>query len=842
MALVGSLSGSLGTVAVTGSLEPGVDNLYSIGSSSKKWNNVVSTAFSGSLTKLADGTTNYLVAGTSISITTGSNGQVTISTAGVGTGDVSGPASATDNAVARFDQTTGKLIQNSAVTISDESANIVSIAGSATATTINLFNTTATTVNLAGGASTATNIGNASGLTTIAGDLKIAGNDIQSSTGATAITLSGGNVIIPGDLTVQGTTVTVDATTLTIEDPVVGFGFTSGSTAVVAGDRGFIGGMDTGGNVALFWDNTDSTFTSVRTSTGAGNDPVAITSYTPFRASSYQVGGTPGSTVAAGSAYLSSSDALNVLVNHTATTTFTKAGTPTVQIGDYAGSGEGQIKGVTTANALAPLWLSGSVISVGSPTVTFLVNDLQQGTIKPQTTGGGGIRFEAQSGAGGSLGMVISGSLTKIGANTGVIQFEGGGVPFLTASAGGGSVNLTAGTGITTANVFNTVSTTVNLAQAATTINMGNVAGTNNVAGATKFTQGLSGSLTKLTDGTSYLVAGTNVTITTGSAGNITIAATDPAPIAAGSDTQVQFNDGGTNFGASSNFTFTKGTNTLAVPNASVTSITASNVMAAGASVNLFNTTATTVNFAGAGTAITIGATGAAASTNVRSYLTASEGISVGGPGASTILASQATANLFNTTATTINFGGAATTMKIASGSGTAVEIGGGTGRTTVYNDLFLATGNIVGAPGTGANVMTLISSGNIVAKLDTDNNGAGHQFIVQDYLGATKFWVGENGDAALSGSMVLSGSTTLGQTAGVGTVTFNNLVGSSILPSGDKVYDLGSPSNRWANMYTGDLHLRNDRGNWTIIEEEDYLSITNNISGKRYKFVLEEI
>jgi len=39
-------------------------------------------------------------------------------------GDVVGPASSTDNAVARFDGTTGKLIQNSAVTIADTSGNI----------------------------------------------------------------------------------------------------------------------------------------------------------------------------------------------------------------------------------------------------------------------------------------------------------------------------------------------------------------------------------------------------------------------------------------------------------------------------------------------------------------------------------------------------------------------------------------------------------------------------------------------------------------------------------------------------------------------------------------------
>jgi len=39
--------------------------------------------------------------------------------AGGGSGDVTGPASSTDNAIARFDGTTGKIIQNSGVTISD---------------------------------------------------------------------------------------------------------------------------------------------------------------------------------------------------------------------------------------------------------------------------------------------------------------------------------------------------------------------------------------------------------------------------------------------------------------------------------------------------------------------------------------------------------------------------------------------------------------------------------------------------------------------------------------------------------------------------------------------------
>ena len=164
----------------------------------------------------------------------GNSGGVTLTSlaAGAGGGDVDGPASATDNAIARFNLTTGKIIQDSLVTISDLDVpnSEVTVVGAASATTISLFNTNATTVNFAGGATSATNIGNASGLTTIAGDLKVAGNDIQSSTGVTAITLSGDSVIIPGDLTVNGTTTTINTTNLLVEDPVIYFG--SGSVGV----------------------------------------------------------------------------------------------------------------------------------------------------------------------------------------------------------------------------------------------------------------------------------------------------------------------------------------------------------------------------------------------------------------------------------------------------------------------------------------------------------------------------------------------------------------------------------------------------------------------------------
>jgi len=65
---------------------------------------------------------------------------------------------------------------------------------------------------------------------------------------------------------------------------------------------------------------------------------------------------------------------------------------------------------------------------------------------------------------------------------------------------------------------------------------------------------------------------------------------------------------------------------------------------------------------------------------------------------------------------------------------------------------------------------------------------------------------------------------------------------GGDVLPDGDNTRNLGSAAKRWANIYTGDLHLKNERGNWTIVEESDYLSLRNNNTGKLYKFVLEEV
>jgi hypothetical protein len=95
-----------------------------------------------------------------------------------------------------------------------------------------------------------------------------------------------------------------------------------------------------------------------------------------------------------------------------------------------------------------------------------------------------------------------------------------------------------------------------------------------------------------------------------------------------------------------------------------------------------------------------------------------------------------------------------------------------------------------------------------------------------------------------LSGSLVvLSGSgiamfqntTKISEIATVDTRT-------GFFPGADSSFDLGGPNRRWAHIYTGDLHLRNERGDYTLIEEPDFLSVRFNKNGKRYKFLLERV
>ena len=119
-------------------------------------------------------------------------------------------------------------------------------------------------------------------------------------------------------------------------------------------------------------------------------------------------------------------------------------------------------------------------------------------------------------------------------------------------------------------------------------------------------------------------------------------------------------------------------------------------------------------------------------------------------------------------------------------------------------------------------------------------------------------------GDQEITGSLTISGSlsahsydiiqTTVTEINSNGSTNFGDSSGDqhhfygivvstgSVEPATDDTYDLGSSTKRWGNIYTGDLHLKNERGDWTVIEEEDYLSLKNNKTGKRYKLLMQEI
>ena len=73
----------------------------------------------------------------------------------------------------------------------------------------------------------------------------------------------------------------------------------------------------------------------------------------------------------------------------------------------------------------------------------------------------------------------------------------------------------------------------------------------------------------------------------------------------------------------------------------------------------------------------------------------------------------------------------------------------------------------------------------------------------------------------------------------------------TGITPDTDATRDLGSPSLRWANIYSADLNLSNKGasndvdgtwGSYTIQEGEEDLYLINRRSGKRYKFLLQEV
>ena len=111
----------------------------------------------------------------------------------------------------------------------------------------------------------------------------------------------------------------------------------------------------------------------------------------------------------------------------------------------------------------------------------------------------------------------------------------------------------------------------------------------------------------------------------------------------------------------------------------------------------------------------------------------------------------------------------------------------------------------------------------------------------------------GSSAGLELRGTHGVSGGVTVAM-GGTTYMSFNSNAGSEHItvskefsPSADNSISLGASDERWSavyamNVYTGDLHLKNDRGAWSVIEESNYLTIRHNESGKRFKLLMEEL
>ena len=258
-----------------------------------------------------------------------------------------------------------------------------------------------------------------------------------------------GTATVEGDLFVMGTTTTISASNLVIQDPVIGLGFGSSSggsnlTGAI-GDRGFIFGLAGSLNQAILWDETSSSFVMGKVGV-SGPDKTAY-DITAGNFSTVKVGGLNSLGSISGSAIsasgelfaqsnLRTSGSLKVAnISGSGEVFGTSLRTSgSLQVSNISGSGEvfgtsfrtsgslqaGSISGSTSINALGEIIFSNNVSVSGSFTQAGGTN---QGSITANgaVNANAGIKTTAYSGSGelfAQTGLRTSGSV-KAGSVSG---------------------------------------------------------------------------------------------------------------------------------------------------------------------------------------------------------------------------------------------------------------------------------------------------------------------------------------------------------------------------------------------------------------------------------------
>jgi len=281
--------------------------------------------------------------------------------------------------------------------------------------------------------------------------------------------------------------------------------------------------------------------------------------------------------------------------------------------------------------------------------------------------------------------LLLQGGLSTGNATGGSITFTTGttlttgtvlqtGTDRMSISPSSTNTTLDLVTAMTTANLFNSTATTVNFVGAATTLNIGNstAAQTISIGNAS-------------TDTSTYNFA--------------------TAPAASSKTKTVNLGTGGV----------TASTTNVNIGSsvAGTTTINSGTIVGALTTQNLFNTTATTINFGGAATIVEIGAS--TGTTNINHNLDVDGDVNIDG---GDLIVSTTTFNLANTNATTLNLGGAATAVNVGVSAASASTLTFGptiTGNIFEINSTAAGTINLTSDVTTGTvNLYTGVTTGTV--------------------------------------------------------------------------------------------------------------------------------